>query len=759
MKDEVGSYALSYVFHRHINMRRERFVPVAKLLVNVACALCSANIFKVAIAAKPATHAPLLSKTDLYGDALPPNALLRLGTLRLHHQSFVNAAAFSRDGSMLAAAAVMDADIVLWEIPSGRMLRRLTGPSRGEFWPSTNALTFSPDGKELLTGNTLGTVCLWGVATGEEVCSIAAHSGRPELDGVTAVAFSADGEWFASGGTDGVVRVWSTHGGHELLSFDTPPQPQEAFRGAGPSGNAVGPPGNIAAVAFSPDGKFLAAGIARCPFQSKTGKILIWDLNSNQPVRWIDESNGELVSLFYTPDGKHLISGGNVAIPLEKYGRPYRAINPCVPQVRVWDAATGKMASELAAPEREAGSGAIALSKDGSTLAVHFEDRMLVWDVPSRIIKGSISVPKWYVDRGLATSDDGQVVCAPLDSTLGVWNTATGDSLLQGAESHTSYISMVDYAHDGSFIATCGDGTIRVWKAATGRQQWARQFGGEVAYVNVIAVSPDGALIAAGGQTQEGEGGVRILRSATGEEVRFIPIFETRFYVDGLVFSLDSTKLAIARGRPKAANTFDIDVYDVNSGKKGIEIASANFLGVCTMAFSQDAELLYTIDGSNKADVGIWDTATGQRRRQFTALKPPPKPAGGKQEKPWIADAEFARDLKTLVTSQNRELVVWDLARGEPITTVPTRGTDKGGRIALSHDGRLLAMSDLLFSGDAGSDAIHVWDLKSRREVATFEPGQGRASTFAFSPDGRRLVTGMSDGTALVWDLTAAALK
>ncbi len=620
-------------------------------------------------------------------------------------------------------------------------------------------LAFSPDGKTLATGDVNGALHLWDVASGDEIYSIPAHGSFP---GASAVGFSADGQWIASGGGDGVVRVWNAEDGGELLSFDMLGKPQQAFAGGAFGG---GPPGAIAAVAFSPDGRFLAAGFAQRPFQSKTSKIRLWDLESNQPVRWIDESNGELQSLAFTSDGKQLISGGSVTMPREKFGKPYFALNVRVAQVRIWDVDSGKMLRELLTEEREAGSGAIALSKDGGLLAVGVEKSIVVCDFPSGKVLRSISVPDWYGDRGLAISPDGEFVCAPLGVTLGLWRVATGDSALPKAESHTTAVAAVAYLPDGNSIVTGADGTVRAWDANDGRQKWSHSLGKEP-HVSAVAVSPDGARVAAGGNAEQfSDAGVRILRSDTGEKTQFIP---SEHHVRTVAFSRDGSTVAIVHERPKESNTYDVDLYEADTGKHRLKIGDGFFMGVNAMAFSRDAKSLYTLD-RNSSVVGqeshacVWDIATGKRRRQFTAFHPPakPLPAGpnGRPQKPWIASAAFTPDLKTLVTSQGRELVVWDVASGKAVRAFDAQGTDKGGNIAVSNDGRLAAITDVQYAGDLGSDAIRIFDLASGRLVATFEPGRGRAGAFAFSPDGTRLVSGMSDGTALVWRLADKAAK
>src|SRR5260370_41055572 len=81
------------------------------------------------------------------------------------HGSFndVTTAAFSPDGRLLASADE-HANIIIWDVSTGHMLRRLTGHTDG-----VNSIAFSPDGNRLASGSGDNTVRIWEVATGNEI--------------------------------------------------------------------------------------------------------------------------------------------------------------------------------------------------------------------------------------------------------------------------------------------------------------------------------------------------------------------------------------------------------------------------------------------------------------------------------------------------------------------------------------------------------------------------------------------------------------
>src|SRR6266849_1219829 len=84
-------------------------------------------------------------------DPLPPGALVRLGRERFRQNGGSPVLTFSPDGKILVSAEAPWLDgpgnhvIHLWQVPTGKELRRLEGPSQDFI---TNIL-FSPDGKQL----------------------------------------------------------------------------------------------------------------------------------------------------------------------------------------------------------------------------------------------------------------------------------------------------------------------------------------------------------------------------------------------------------------------------------------------------------------------------------------------------------------------------------------------------------------------------------------------------------------------------------
>jgi WD40 repeat protein len=104
-----------------------------------------------------------------------------------------------------------------------------------------------------------------------------------------------------------------------------------------------------------------------------------------------------------------------------------------------------------------------------------------------------------------------------------------------------------------------------------------------------------------------------------------------------------------------------------------------------------------------------------------------------------VSDVAFSPDGKTLATSDDKQVMLWDIANGTRVATVATRGQP-----VFSPDGRTLAVAD--------QDGVVLWDVALRRQTAVLSGGK---SPIAFSADGRTLTSAGGDPgeKVIVWDV------
>ena len=136
------------------------------------------------------------------------------------------------DGSVLASVAD-DMVCRLWEVSTGRLLGELRGHAEltpAQFSSMLYAVAISPDGGKIATGDKVGHINVWDRESGRSIAQLEAPElytwdpvqRRHSIGGIRALAFSPDGRHLAAGGSGRISNIDHLDGQARVEVFDWP---------------------------------------------------------------------------------------------------------------------------------------------------------------------------------------------------------------------------------------------------------------------------------------------------------------------------------------------------------------------------------------------------------------------------------------------------------------------------------------------------------------------------------------------------------
>ncbi len=337
---------------------------------------------------------------------------------------------------------------------------------------------------EVETGACCGPASATAVSAQEAMSNRRLMMDAGKLD-VLALAFSPDGKTLAAGRRDGGITLWDVAAKTARASLPGHRKGQE-LQGV-----------FFSSVAFSPDGKTLASA-------SGDKTVRLWNVATGKNFAALEGHQDAVRRVAFSPDGKTLASI-TFSFGLTTLGKTADKT------VKLWNAETRRNI------ETFSGDGflSLAFSPDGTRLAASCLDRTIrLWDVKTGVNTGTLPVRDRPYVESVAFSPDGKTLAA-----AGCWNEDTPSRLhdvktllldvktgktvrvLPGDDA----VQTVAFSPDGKILALATiNYRIELWDVATAHRI-AVWHGGPA-----VAFSPDGKTLAASGYEDEQDGGAGV---------------------------------------------------------------------------------------------------------------------------------------------------------------------------------------------------------------------------------------------------------
>ena len=287
-------------------------------------------------------------------------------------------------------------------------------------------------------------------------------------------------------------------------------------------------------------------------------------------------------------------------------------------------------------------------------------------------------------------------------------------------------ISHLSFSPDGDTFLAVQDENLIVWDTQTGKSK--KTYLGHQDYIYDIAISPDGQWILTGSKDNKA---IRWSQGLWKNEQEFV----------GHEEAITSVDIA-PDGKTILTGSFDdkVILWDAKTGKQ-IKVFTQMLGSVTAVAFSPNGKEIVAGTGGRCA-ILLWDKNSGTLKRVY------------KGHEATVESVHFSRDGNSLISQgYDGRVIIWDKETGE-IKRWLYSHIGEISEMAFSPNGDKIVSAHLErefpYQGIAYGRAV-LWDTRAGKELKSFRGHRGSVLSVAYAPDGKHILTGGSDSTALLW--------